>query len=428
MILRDLQRVVTGDYAQISAKAIWEHAGRPERTIYFSVSTRYAEYLQESYDPFLVAALVPAMRNGESRIRVEGDVCPHLMDNLYEAMGWLYGWYEYSGPPLSIEATKRDNHNWMHPVQPRSAIFLSGGVDSLSCLSHNLSHYPQDDPLRVSAGVYVYGFDVGGQEPTFDSPKALATLAGVEKVLAPLCDKLHLDYIRIKTNIRHLDDTPGFWGEQFCGAAISACGQALGNHFTHFFLSSSGRKITKHNVFSPFGNHPVLDHNYSSERVHIQHYQCRLDSRLTRISIICNNADILDSVRVCFFPPEDQLNCERCEKCVRTKLGLYALGKLEQAKSFSAPLRAEDIRRVDISSDASYSNYVEIRALLREQNRTEFLDEIDKLLQRYKKWKAWKEETNLTGTIKRFDRRFLNGSLQNLLARQGRQILAMRRE
>lgn len=417
MLLRNLQRVVSNDYAQISALAIWENSDRPDRTIYFSVPVIYADYLQECYDPFLVAALVPAMRNGETRIRVEGDVCPHLLDNLYEAMGWLYGWYDYKGPHLTLEAPKRDNQKWLHSTQQHSAIFLSGGVDSLACLSHNLSHYPQGDPLRVSAGVYVYGFDVGGQEATFDSPKALATLQGVEDVLAPLCDKLQLDYIRVKTNIRHLDDTPGFWGEQFCGAAISACGQALGNHFSHFYLSSSGRKIAKLSVFSPFGNHPVLDHNYSSEQVHIQHYQCRLDSRLERIVIICNNADILDSVRVCFFPPEEKLNCERCEKCVRTKLGLYALGKLDQARSFTAPLRAEDIRRVDISSDASHSNYLEIRALLKEKNQNEFVDEIDHLLLRYKKWKSWKEETNLKGTIKRLDRRFLNGSLHHLLAR-----------
>lgn len=418
MILRDLQRAVTGDYAQISALAIWENSHRPNRTLYFSVPVVYADYLLTSYDPFLVAALVPAMRNGESRIRVEGEVCPHLLDNLYEAMGWLYGWYDYSGPHLTLEASKRDNRHSVHHIRSRSAIFLSGGVDSLACLSHNLNHYPEGDPLRVSAGVYVYGFDVGGQETAFDSPKALTTLHGVEKVLSPLCDKLKLDYIRVKTNIRHLDDTPGFWGEQFCGAAISACGQALGNHFSHFFLSSSGRKIAKNSVFSPFGNHPVLDHNYSSERVHIQHYQCRMDSRLERISIICNNADILDSVRVCFFPPEEQLNCERCEKCVRTKLGLYALDKLDQAKSFTAPLRPDDIRRVDISSDASYSNYLEIRTLLQEKgDKTGLLEEIDRLLQRYRKWKSWKEETNLKGTIKKLDRRFLNGSLQSLLAR-----------
>lgn len=417
MILRDLQRVVTNDYAQLSALAIWENSTRPDRTLYFSIPASYADYLQTCYDPFLVAALVPAIHNGETRIHVEGDICPHLLDNLYEAMGWLYGWYEYSGLPIRLEARKRDNRKTLHTVPPRSAIFLSGGVDSLACLSHNLNHYPPADPLRVSAGVYVYGFDVGGQEPTFDSPKALATLAGVEKVLSPLCDKLQLDYIRVKTNIRHLDDTPGFWGEQFCGAAISACGQALGNQFSHFFLSSSGRKIMKNTVFSPFGNHPVLDHNYSSEQVHIQHYQCRLDSRLERIRIICNNVDILDSVRVCFFPPEDKLNCERCEKCVRTKLGLYALGKLQQARSFSMPLQAEDIRRVDISSDASFSNYMEIKALLQQQNdRTEFIGEIDKLLQRYRKWKAWKEETNLKGTLKKLDRRFFNNSLQNLLA------------
>lgn len=416
MILRDLLRQDTVDGAQLSARAIWENSSRSDRTVYFSVPAAYTDYLQENFDPFLIAALVPAMRNGERRILVEGDVCPHLVDNLYEAMGWLYGWYDYSGPRLTIEASLR-TVQYPAKVNPHSAIFLSGGVDSLSCLSHNLGHYPQSHPRRVSAGVYVYGFDVGGQEATFDSPKALATLQGVEDVLSPLCDKLGLDYIRVKTNIRHLDDTPGFWGEQFCGAAISACGQALGAHFSHFFLSSSGRKIDKRRVFSPFGNHPVLDHNYSSERVRIQHYQCRLDSRLQRISIICHNQNILDSVRVCFFPPEDKLNCERCEKCVRTKLGLYALGKLEQAKSFSAPLKAGDICRVDISSDASYSNYQEIRALLQDnQADAELIDEIDKLLQRYRKWKSWKEETNLKGTLKRLDRRFLNSSLQRLLA------------
>jgi hypothetical protein len=33
--------------------------------------------------------------------------------------------------------------------------------------------------------------------------------------------------------------------------------------------------------------------------------------------------------------PEGQLNCGHCEKCVRTMLGLLALGKLEESEAFA---------------------------------------------------------------------------------------------
>lgn len=416
MIIQGLTKSETDTESRVSAQIIWEESDKPDREIYFSVNKDYSDYLHVSYDPFLIAALVPAMRNGESRITVEGDICPHLLDNLYEATGWLYGWYEYPNSKIVINAGKR-NHVKTTKQTKRSAIFLSGGVDSLSCLSHNLDHYPSNNPLRISAGVYIYGFDIGGREDSYDGDKALSALENVENVLSPLCQSVDIDYLLIKTNVRHLDETPGFWGREFCGAAISSCGHAIGEEFSHFYLSSAGRTIEKEKVFSPFGNHPVLDHNYSSERVHIQHYQCRVDSRIERIGIICNNDNILNSLRVCFFPPPEKLNCEHCEKCVRTKLGLYCLGKLQQSKSFKEPLKADQIRNININSDAAYSNYIEIRNHLDLMGSDKaIISEIDLLLRRYKKWKLWKEETDIKGLIKRIDRKILKGTIKRLVS------------
>ena len=44
-------------------------------------------------DAFVVACMAPAMRHGERRIKIDGDVCPYLKSGLETAMSLIHYWY-----------------------------------------------------------------------------------------------------------------------------------------------------------------------------------------------------------------------------------------------------------------------------------------------------------------------------------------------
>ncbi len=84
------------------------------------------------------------------------------------------------------------------------------------------------------------------------------------------------------------------------------------------------------------GSHPWLDHHYSTEAVAVHHAQAAM-TRLDKTRLIADWPEGLSVLRPCLaeVPGDvDQMNCGKCEKCIRTMLALLALGKLDTASSF----------------------------------------------------------------------------------------------
>ena len=109
--------------------------------------------------PFLIAAILPAMRRGEKRIRVEGEtVDPFLLDQLRSVVALAHAWWgdgtRYE--PVEIEAEVAKNVD--PPSQDRvAASFLTGGVDSLATLRNNRLNIPRSHPKSIEKNILVYG-------------------------------------------------------------------------------------------------------------------------------------------------------------------------------------------------------------------------------------------------------------------------------
>jgi hypothetical protein len=144
---------------------------------------------------------------------------------------------------------------------------------------------------------------------------------------------------------------------QFDGVLLTGAALALGNLFGKFLVSSS--------VSYAFGmtwkrvhgiedarawinaSDALMDPFLSTDTLSIQHYGSR-DKRVAKIQAIRDWTFAHEHLRVC---PQHQLqgerlNCSQCEKCVRTLIPIYVLGKSDRFTSFDKPLRSDwDILR-----------------------------------------------------------------------------------
>jgi hypothetical protein len=104
MKIRDLNTEIGNDLARISAQVVWEDCDLPPREIYFETKAEFASDLSCSPHPFLVASALPAMRHGEERVAIEGEICPELRIGLLTAMQWIKTWFDLQQKLPKIEA------------------------------------------------------------------------------------------------------------------------------------------------------------------------------------------------------------------------------------------------------------------------------------------------------------------------------------
>jgi hypothetical protein len=424
MKVDDFNKNVEGGLASVSATVTWEDADRPERRIYIKTDAQFADDLDCNPNAFLLAAVIPAMYHGERRVLVEGKVCPQLRNGLVTAMQILRRWYgEAKHCPVKIEATEG-----FEPPLPRSpqraASFLSGGVDSLATLYANRLDFPLDHPGSIQDCFFVHGFDVGGYEhlnknrENFDMAVAsLSELASDAKVTL----------IPVYTNLRYLeDDDAGPYNNRIFtmeshGASLAAIAHAFSRRVTRAMIASS------YNIeeLAPWGSHPLLDPNYSSAAVCIQHDGARL-SRFEKVGLIAEWDAALKTLRACLdtLRPDDVMNCGQCEKCLRTMTELLVFGKLRQCRTYplddispdqvqtlKVRLNGIDDSPLTILTAGTAYHWRHLVAPLKRIGRHDLVKAIEAKLAEYEKYRAQMEWKN---RVRRFDRKRLGGVLSKL--------------
>jgi len=101
---------------------------------------------------------------------------------------------------------------------------------------------------------------------------------------------------------------------------------------TFFFVGGTYHVATP----VPVGSHPAVDGLFSSQRLTVIHDGSRF-SRLEKVRDLATWPTALAALRVCPGGEEDRLNCGRCEKCLRTRLELLAVG-IEETAAFGPSL------------------------------------------------------------------------------------------
>ena len=324
MKISNIRKEQTGQYVRISADAEWEQSSRKE-TVFYEVEEQFQDALSTAPDSFLIACLMPAMFSGEKRITVEGTIEPLLYDGLVLNTRTFAHWYHKPIDPIRIdvETAPTPPVESLQQASKRDAVFLSGGLDSLFSLRKNRLNYPLGQPGSVQDGILVHGFDM-----PLSSKRGNELFERAVEAVTPVAKDANVDLLTIRSNIREIDSETGFWVYQFHGAALASVAHALSNRIRRVIVGTSGG----YNTLEPWGSHPCTDSNYSSTQVQIQHDM--LWPRFDKVKTIADWPVGLKHVRICNSHDESNMNCCRCNKCLRTMVMLLALGKLESSSSF----------------------------------------------------------------------------------------------
>lgn len=359
-------------YTTAHAEVQFEDNEQGKKNVFIKTFSDTAQGFDANSNAFLVGCLVPALYYGEKRIIIEGAVCPMLKEGLNVAMGLLNHWYGDRFNPLRIEADTRSVEPSVGPV--RAGLVMSGGMDSLAALRLNQLRYSIDHPARIKECFFLHGFDIGGVVER--GMKYHVYERGVGAI-SNVLQGTGVNLVQVFTNIRHLCDERALWLDAFYASVLAAMAHAFEGRINMLSIGSSNEIAHLH----PCASHPLLDPQYSSYGVRILHRDLEI-SRMEKIKVVSQWEPAFQNFRVCLANVPNDLNCGKCEKCVRTMIELEALGLLHKTKAFEADeVLPEDIAPFDIRIRLRPPYYIPLVPLLREKGRGDLADIIEKKLE-----------------------------------------------
>lgn len=325
MQISNLKSIKKEERVRVAATVIWEDCDQPRKDIYIETEEPFAADISCNPHAFLVGCLIPAMHFGEKRIVLDAAICPGLKEGLETVMSLIKEWSGGHLHPLSIEAKTSSSVKYVKK-QRQAGLFLSGGIDSLAALRANKLTYPEIHPGTIKDCLFVHGFDIGG---VVQRGMKYHVFERAKTAMSRVVEDVNVNLIPIYTNIRHLCDERKLWLEKFFGAVLASVAHAFASRLELVYIASS---YDIPNLV-PCGSHPMLDPEYSSFDMRIKHRDLSL-SRLDKLRIVAGWDVALNNIRVCLANVQDRMNCGKCEKCVRTMLGLLAIGALDKTEAF----------------------------------------------------------------------------------------------
>jgi hypothetical protein len=384
MLIRNLTTDVAADVRVSSAEIVWEDHDYADQTLTFEengATEARGHWRGPSADAFLTACFPLAAVHGEARVRIEGRPCPMLVEGLRTAHAWWASWGGMPTPAPEIEPVARGFSE--AATGPRHAVAcLSGGVDGLHMLMRNHQLYRRDDPAYIREALFIHGFDIGKRARDPENERYRMALRHLEPVAA----EAEVRLISCRTNLRHLSNRPGFWTYRHNGAALAAVGHAATKGPGFLFI---GATFSVANPV-PMGSHPAVDCSFSSQRLAIIHEGARF-SRVDKVRALAAWPTALAALRVCPEGPADRPNCGRCEKCLRTRLELLAVG-VEATDAFGPSFTPIELWREAVPSPivetALY--HQELLAALRERGHHDLCRMLEEKIIAYRKGDAGK--------------------------------------
>ncbi len=408
MKIEGIVKSSTSGRSRLSAKVIWEDSPKEPQDLFFEVDEQFSEGLSTNSNAYLAACIMPAFRENEERLKIEGQVCPELCDRVNDVMSWMRHWYGKPDQPLvAIEGKKIDKSEG--PAPNRAGIFLSGGVDSLFTLRSNMLNYPKGHPGSIKDAFTVSGLEV--RDPV--------KFGYVQENNLRITEDAGINYISIYTNILELGPKDvgefwaDFWANMFEGAAFSAIAHSMSNRIDKIFFSASYDVPTIFRWGRSFftGSHPLVDPNFSSSDLTV-HLDGISFNRWEKTLAIADWQAALDHLRVCNYFERyeaDHVNCCICEKCIRTMICFHYLGVLDKAHAFvSKDVSLEKIKSTVTLSKVNFNYYEEMVKPLEDKGFTEIAAIIKSKLRKKK------ITLRTIEPIKDWDRRHAGGTLLKL--------------
>jgi len=280
--------------------------------------------ITDGAETLLIALLLPAMKHGLT-IHLASPVSSRLMHSI-PAIQDIFKVWNPEFQKVALDVSVRESP--LPSVAKGVGAFFSGGVDSFYTLLKN-----QDE---ITALIFVQGIE---KHLADDSVLRSKVTSSIREAAA----KLGKPLIEVETNLRTFSDRYTSWGEFYHGAGLASVALLLSPQFRKVYIPSS----QSYAQLLPWGSHPILDPMWSTESTEIVHDGCEA-RRVQKIKFISSNEVVLEHLRVC-LSRDGKYNCGKCEKCLRTMIGLYIAGALEHCRTFHEPLRMGAVARTFIS-------------------------------------------------------------------------------
>lgn len=246
-----------------------------------------------------VGAVPLAMNRGLDLV-VEGVVQKRLSERLNEYVSIWHDWRPDLFQKIEIRAEAEIS---LSEDRTGSVVAFSGGIDSL----HTLRHVRRTNPGEPVVAVMLWGFDHSKEDPTF-----LDYAGRTAEVLADNGIRL----ILVETNWKKV------------GSVLVAMDYAAGlasalhgfGHVTRKGFCGADYHRDQAAQFIPIGHNPVTDPLLSSDQFPVETVGYD-HTRIEKCEDISSDSTALSLLRVC-----NTYNCGVCEKCQRTRWGLFAVG------------------------------------------------------------------------------------------------------
>lgn len=352
------------------ATLVAEAGDRAARTLWYEVDGPASRALGADPEGFLAAATAVAVHRGEARVRLEAPVCPALVAGLTEAMR-LHGHWDAAHRPVALDVGGAAD---LRPTTPaRASLFLSGGVDSLSLLAADRRTLPRDHPDAFRDALFVFGantYDFVGDDP---DPVRVRAWDEQRVRLERLAVATDLELVAVRTNVRTFFADFHAWAYLGLGPSLFAVAHLLRRRLSRATVAAHGYGAWQRK----YGSHPILDACLSSGAVATRCGE-PMAMRQEKLATVAAWPEGLAALQVCTMraPPEAGVaHCGRCEKCLRTMLGLVALGALGRATTFPRrDLTAADLASYSPASDPHRHFSGPLEAGLRAAGRRDLAD------------------------------------------------------
>ncbi|WP_138429439.1 hypothetical protein [Fodinibius saliphilus] len=402
MKVQNIKKSYANNRCRISAELVWETIDRPQEVIYFEVDKQFSSDISCNPDAFFLATLFPALYYGEQRYTIDEAISPALYQGVKDVLGLYRHWYYRDKHELITLEIETKGKKTQDTRNKNAAFFFSGGIDSYSTFVDNRQIYPKEHPGYIKDGVIVFGLEQ-------DDPKKFGyVFSMLKEVVSRLEVTLLPVYTNIYLNYREEDASNNFyfWIWEFQGAALAAIAHILSNRFSTVSIASSLRVSN----ITPYGSHPLLEPNFSSNNLQIRH-DGLIYSRLEKVKMVTDYLSVPFNLRVCNYFKKykhNNLNCGRCEKCIRTMLEFLVLGKLNKMDSFPYDnVTAEMVLKgVKITSDDMIAPYTDLIPPLREIGRKDLANLLESKLNKYNSIKNKASGSNTFLKNKNFKRSY----------------------
>lgn len=296
-------------------------------TLWFRTPVEHAALLCDRAESFVAGVLLLAMMRG-ANLRIHAPISPSFLRNVEELQAIWSCWHS-DFQTISIEADSESESTLEAP--DRAISMFSGGVDSCYTVWRHTQSLCGRRALPLQTSIMVHGSELGLERPDMFE----RALQRSENMLSEVNIKL----VPLATNFRYV--MPYHYVSRWFGTMLAAVLLFFQESHTTGLIPAS---FSYHGLVLPYASTPLNDPLFSTARFPIEH-DGAIGSRATKMRAILDWPGVLENLRVCNTADYADVNCGRCEKCVRNILTLRIVG-VENPACFPNTLSDADIEQI----------------------------------------------------------------------------------